>query len=195
MSTATSTRIRTKAQALAQVQALIAGTTKHAPTSTFTLGGTTYTAASLIQLFQGLVNAMTTRSAAEAGAKDALAAEEAMQTQLGPILKAYQHLVLLTYANATQTLADYGLTPPKARTPPTAQQLAARAAKALATRAARGTTSRKRKLAVKGNVTGVTVTPITTPTAAPPAAPASPTAPVTTTPSAPAATAAASATK
>jgi hypothetical protein len=55
-------------------------------------------------------------------------------------------------------------------------QLAARAAKAAATREARGTTSKKQKLAVKGNVTGVTVTPVTAPSAAPSpsAQPASP---------------------
>jgi len=165
---------------LAQVQALIAGTTKHSPNGSFTLGATTYTAASLIQTFQSLVNAMTARDAAEAGAKDALTAERAVQTQVGPIVLAYKHLVLLTYANATQTLADFGLTPAKARTPLTAAQLTARAAKAKATRTARGTTSKKQKLAVKGNVTGVTVIPNTVPTAAPsPAAPASPVTPAT----------------
>ncbi len=81
-------------------------------------------------------------------------AEQAAQAQVGPILLAFKRLVLAAFANATQTLADFGLTPPKARAPLTAEQLAARAAKAKATRAARGTTSKKQKLAVKGNVTG-----------------------------------------
>ena len=76
----------------------------------------------------------------------------------------------------------------------TTQQLAARAAKAKATRLARGTTSKKQKLAVKGNVTGVIVTPVTVPTAATPVSPAPPASatpapgpaqPGTTTPSAP----------
>ena len=181
MSSTTNTSTKTKAAALAHVQAIIAGTTKHFPNGSFTIGGTVYTAASLVQVFQGLADAMTARNAAQAGAKDALAAEQAAQTRVGPILLAYKRLVLAAFANAAQTLADFGLTPPKAPTPLTADKLAARAAKANATRTARGTTSRKQKLAVKGDVTGVTVTPVTAPTAANPPAP-----PVTTAPSAPA---------
>jgi hypothetical protein len=185
-----STTSKSKATALAHVQAIIAGTTKHLPNGSFPIGGTTYTAASLIQVFQGLVNTMTAHDAAEAGAKDALAAERAAQLQVGPILLAFKHLVLVQFANSAQTLADFGLTPPKARTPLTTEQRAARAAKAKATRAARGTTSKKQKLAVKGNVSGVTVTPITVPTAATP-----PAQPVSTAPGAPAATNGATATK
>jgi hypothetical protein len=172
-----STTSKTKAAALAHVQALIAGTTKHFPSGSFTIGGVTYTTASIIQALQVLENAMLARNAAETGAKDALKAELAAQTQVGPIIAAYQRLVLAAFANATQTLADFGLTPPKARTPMTAAQLAARAAKAKATRVARGTTSKKKKLAVKGDVTGVTVTPVHAPTAATPAAPGSPVTP------------------
>jgi hypothetical protein len=165
---------RSKAAALAHVQAIIAGTTKHFPNGSFTIGNTTYTSASLIQAFQGLASAIQARNAAATGAKDALTAEQAAQAQIGPILRAYERLVLAAFANASQTLADFGLTPPKARTPLTAQQLAAQAAKAKATRIARGTTSRKKKLAIKGDVTGVVVTPIAAPTtASPPAQPAS----------------------
>ncbi len=161
----------TKAAALAHVQALIAGTTQHFPNGSFTIGNATYTSASLVQVFQGLANAMLARNTAEAGAKDALAAVQAAEAQVDPILRAYTRLVFAAFANATQTLADFGLTPPKARTPLTSEQLAARAAKAKATRIARGTASKKKKLAVKGDVTGVTVTPVRAPTAAPPVAP------------------------
>ena len=155
----------TKAAALAQVQALIAGTTKHFPNGSFTLGNTTYTAASLVQVLQGLANAMTARTRRKRAPRTRWRRRQAAQTQVGPILMAYKRLVVAAFANATQTLADFGLTPPKARTPLTTEQLAARKAKAAATRAARGTTSKKQKLAVKGNVTGVSVTPITAPTA------------------------------
>jgi hypothetical protein len=51
--------------------------------------------------------------------------------------------------------------------PRTSAQKAATAAKAEATREARGTTSKKEKSAIKGNVTGVNIVPITAPTAAP----------------------------
>ena len=171
------TTSNTKAAALAHVQAIIAGTTKHFPNGSFTLGNTTYTSASLIQALQGVVSAMQARNVAETGAKDALTAEQAAQAQVDPILRAYERLVLVTFAGATQTLADFGLAPSKARTPLTTQQLAARAAKARATRVARGTTSKKQKLGVKGDVTGVIVTPVTEPTAATPASPAPPATP------------------
>jgi hypothetical protein len=165
---------KTKAAALAQVQALIAGTTQHFPNGSFTIGGTVYTSASLVQVLQGLASAMTAQRAAQAGARDALAAEHAAATQVGPILLAYKRLVLAAFANTAQTLVDFGLGPPRARTPLTTEQLATRAAKAKATRVARGTMSRKQKLAVKGDVTGVVVTPVTAATVpTPPAAPVS----------------------
>jgi hypothetical protein len=173
----TTSKSNTKAAALARVQALIAGTQKHFPNGSFTIGGTTYTSAALIQVLQGLANAMLARDAANTGAKDARATEKATQTQVGPIVRAYERLVTAAFANATQTLADFGLTPPKARTPLTTAQRAVRAAKAKATRTARGTTSKKKKLAVKGDVTGVVVTPLHAPTGAPQAEPAGPVSP------------------
>jgi hypothetical protein len=178
---------------LARVQALIAGTEKHFSNLSFTFGGTTYTAASITQVLQGLADTMLARDVAKIGAKDALAAEKAAQAQVGPIERAYTRLVRATFASATQVLADFGLTPAKVKSPMKATQLTARAAKAKATRTARGTTSKKQKLAIKGDVTGVTVTPIHAPTAAPQAEPASPVPPASpsaqpavTTPSAPA---------
>jgi hypothetical protein len=170
---------KSKAAALAQLLALIAGTQKHLPNGSFTIGSTTYTAASLIQVLGTLVTAMTARIAAATGAKDALVTEQATQTKVGPIAQAYKNLVLAAYANASQTLSDFGLAAPKVRAPLSAEQLAARAAKAKATRAARGTTSKKQKLAVTGNVTGVTVTPITAPAAASPVSPETPVTPAT----------------
>jgi len=160
-----------KAAALAHVQALIAGTQKHFPNGSFTIGTVTYTSASLIQILTDLVSAMQAHGVAAAGAKDALTAEQATQAKVAPILRAYQRFVLVTFVGATQTLADFGLAPPKARTPLTANELAARAAKAKATRVARGTTSRKQKLGVKGDVTGLIMIPVKLPTAATPASP------------------------
>ena len=74
-------------------------------------------------------------------------------------------------------LADFGITP-KARAPLTVEAKAAAAAKRAATRAARHTMGTQQKKGIKGDVTGVLVTPITaaSPTVA---APASPTPPAT----------------
>jgi len=164
---------------LAQLLALIAGTQKHLPNGSFTIGSTTYTAASLIQVLGTLVTAMTARIAAATGAKDALATEQATQTTVGPVALAYKNLVLAAFTNASQTLADFGLAPHKVPAPMTTEERAAKAAKAAATRKARGTTSKKQKLAVTGNVTGVTVTPITAPAAATPVSPEPPVTPAT----------------
>ena len=162
---------------MALVQALIAGTQKHLPASTFTLGGTSYTAAILVPILQGLANAITAVNEAQASAKDTVATMQGVEATVGPVIGTYKRFIQLTFSNVTQTLTDFGLAAPKARAPRTIEQKAATKAKAEATRIARGTTSKKQKLAVKGNVTGVTVTPITAPTAAPPATPATPVTP------------------
>ena len=57
-------------------------------------------------------------------------------------------------------LADFGINP-KARAPLTVEAKAAAAAKRAATRAARHTMGSQQKKAIKGDVTGVLVTPIT----------------------------------
>jgi hypothetical protein len=166
MSTTTS---KSKASALARVQALIAGTQKHFPNGSFTLGSTTYTTASLVQVLQGLADAISSLNGAQASVKDGLAALVEAEAKVGPVVQAYKRFLLVAFTNTTPMLADFGLEPPKAREAKTGAERVAAAAKAKATRAARGTTSRKQKLAIKGNVTGVAVTPITAPPAIPPA--------------------------
>jgi len=172
-----STTPKTKAATLALVQALIAGTQKHFPSGSFTLGGTSYTAASLVPILQGLANAINAVNAAQANAKDTVATMQGSEATVGPIIGSYKRFIHASFSSVTQTLADFGLTPPKVRAPLTVEQKAAAKAKSEATRLARGTTSKKKKLAVTGNVTGVTVTPVTAPTAAPPASPATPVTP------------------
>jgi hypothetical protein len=159
-----------KAVVLALMQALISGLQKHSPNGQFTLGGAPYTTASLVQLFTSLVNAITAVTAAQASTKEVVATMYAVAAKVGPVFLALKSNLLNTYGTSTSTLADFGLEPQKARAPRTSEQKAASAAKAEATRIARGTTSKKQKLTVKGNVTGVTVTPVT---ASPSAQPAS----------------------
>jgi hypothetical protein len=172
MSTATS--IKNKATALARVQALIAGTKKHFPSGTFTFGGTTYTTASLVQAFQSLADAIPAVNAVEASAKNAVTGLQATDAKVAPLMRDYQSFLRLTFSTDAASLADFGLQPSKARTPLNSDKRAAAAAKSRATRKARGTTSKKQKLAVKGDVTGVIVTPVTNtgPSPSPPAAPA-----------------------
>jgi len=178
MSTITSSK--SKATALANVQALIAGTQKHFPNGQFTLGNTAFTTASLVQTLQSLADALTAMAAAHASVKDGGAALRTTETKVGPVIRAYTGFLRATFTNATAQLGDFGLQAPKVRTPLPTEKRAAASAKSKATRTARGTTSKKQKLAVKGSVTGVIVTPITTPApSSPPATPAGP-APVAT---------------
>lgn len=156
-----STTSKTKATALAQVQALIAGTAKHFPNGQFTLLGTVYTTATLTQVLTNLANVIAAVVTAHAGVKDALTALAQADAQLGPIVRAYKRYVLAAFAHATQELQDFGLQPPKQRKPRTSEQNAAAAAKAKATRAARGTKGAKEKRAIKGDVTSVSITPVT----------------------------------
>ena len=165
---------QTKAATLAQLQALITGLQKRFPNGSFTLGNTAYTTAALAQLFQGLIDAINKVNAAQASAKVAVAAMASTRANVGPVLLALKSNLLTTYGTDAETLGDFGLEPRKAPAPRTTEQKTAAAAKMRATRKARGTTSKKQKLAVRGDVTGVVVTPVTS-------APASPTQPATTT--------------
>jgi hypothetical protein len=166
----TTTKATSKAATLAQLQALVAGLQKQLPNGSFTLVSTAYTTATLVQTLQGLIAVLTAVDTAQAGAKAALITWDAEDAKLSPIVLALKRTLLSMYANAPDTLAVFGLKPRKAPAPRTAAEKAATAAKATATREARGTKGKKQKALVTGNVIGVTITPITAPAAAPPAA-------------------------
>ena len=163
-----------QAQTLALLQALISGLQKHYPNGQFTFGNVVYTTVSLVTLFQGLIDAINKVNTAQASARDFVSAMIATEATVGPVFTLLRRNLRDSLGTTSQTLLDYGLTPAKARTPLTAEQLAAAKAKAKATRIARGTASKKAKNAIKGNVSGVTVTPNTVVPA-----PASPAQPVT----------------
>jgi hypothetical protein len=177
-----STSSKSTATALARVQALIAGTQKHFPSGQFTLGNVAYTSASLVQVLQSLTSAYATVSAAHASVKDGVAGLRALRAKSNPVLRAYVAYLRATFSDTAQ-LGDFGLEPAKVHKSLATEKRAVATAKLRATRKARGTTSKKQKLAVKGDVTGVTVTPVTHsgPQASPPATPAGP-APAATTP-------------
>ena len=175
---------KSKAAALAAVQALIAGAEKDFPNAQLSFGGNSLTTSALVALLKSLADAINAVNVAQASAKDAVVALVSVEAKVGPIMRAFVRFVRASFPATASQLADFGLQPPKARTPLTVEQKAAATAKGLATRKARGTTGSKKKLAVKGDVTGVIVTPITG--AAPAAPPASPAASPATQPASPA---------
>jgi hypothetical protein len=171
LSITTTTKATTQADTLAQLQGLILGLQKQLPSGQFTLVSTVYTTPALVTALQGTVATLTALAAAHAALKVALAAWDAEEAKMGPVVLALRRTLQSMYVNAPDTLLGFGVEPRKVPAPRTAAEKAASAAKAKATREARGTTSKKQKLTVSGNVTGVTITPITAPTAAPPGQP------------------------
>jgi hypothetical protein len=171
------TKDKNKSSVAALAGKLIAGTGKHlAGTTQVMLVGGSYTPAEVTTKLQRIVTLRSDVDAAKAAAKTKLAAEKADMPALRIFRDAYVAYVKAAFGNAPDALADFGLTPKKARTPATSEQKAAAAAKRKATRAARGTMGSKQKRNVKGNVVGITVTPVTAPTPVEPKAPAGPTA-------------------
>jgi hypothetical protein len=155
----------TKKSLKQRVDGLIAGTSKHAPSGSLTLGNASYTALSLVQALKGLSDAIAAADAAKASWQQALG--QMTETRANGILVVRDYLawVKVTYRSAPATLADFGVAPAKVRTPLTVEQLATAVAKGKATRSARHTMGKVQKKSVKGTV--ATVTAPATPTTAP----------------------------
>jgi hypothetical protein len=157
-------------------ESLIAGIQKRlASVTQVPLAGGAFTPTQIVDELQKLVSM---RADVEA-ARTATAAKVATEQASSPAIRAFMDTVVAyvraAFGNQADVLADFGLTPKKARTPLTVEQKAAAAAKREATRAARGTKSAKAKKGIKGTVTGVEITPVvaqpTKPAAQAPAAP------------------------
>ena len=163
-------QIRTKASVDGLAKQLIAGTAKHLVSGTpVALLGSSYTAAELATKLQQVVSLQSDVDASKATAKAKLTAQETGMASLRPLMGAFVTYVKVTYGNQADVLADFGVKAPKPRAALTVEAKAAAAAKRAATRKARGTKGPVQKLAVKGDVTGVTITPTTaaTPVATP----------------------------
>ena len=146
------------------VTKLIAGTKKRFPTGSqvLTFGGTTHTVDDVTNALQTFVTNRATVDAARSALQVALDAEEAASPALLALIGEYTKFLHATFGTKADALADFDLTPPKTPATRTAAQKAVSAAKARATREARGTTSAKQKKTVKGNVTAtLVVTPAT----------------------------------
>ena len=187
------TKSKGQGTVVALAQSLGAGVTKHlANVTNVTLEGSSYTPAQIATKLQQVVSLNTDVDAAKATTNAKLAARKAAMPALRTFISALVSYVKAGYGNQPDVLADFGIKPPKPRTPATVQAKAAASAKREATRAARNTMGSKQKKAVRGDVVGITVTPVTAPKPTEAAASASPSAgtasPVATTLTAPKAT-------
>jgi hypothetical protein len=143
---------------------LIAGIGKRfANVGQLMFAGSTFTPAQVTDKLNQLVALRADVNAAKAALKVKVAAEDAQAPSLREFMLLFVAFVKATFANLADALADFGLQPRKAAAPRTAAENAAANAKRAATRAARGVIGAKKRKAVKGDVTSVTITPNVTP--------------------------------
>ena len=173
-----------KGQVVASAKQLIAGTEKRLAKGTqVSFAGGAFTPDQITSELQSIVNLRADVDGANAAAKAKLAAETIAMPALRTFMSAYVAFIKVAYGTSPDALADFGINP-KARAQLKGEAMVAAAAKRKATRAARHTMGSKQRLGVKGDVTGITVTPISaTPStvATPSVGPGSPSAPATST--------------
>lgn len=139
---------------------LASGTQKHlSSSSTLAFDGGSFTPVQVETQLKLISSLRSDVQSAQLTATAKVAAEGAQLPALLAFMSAFVAFVKATFGNSPEVLADFGLPPKKARKPLTVEQKAAAKAKRDATRKARGTTSKKQKSQVKGDVTGVTITP------------------------------------
>ena len=155
---------------LTEYRALVAGIPLYCASAIFTVAGQTFTAAQATAYINGVLSAVAATATAKGAWKEAILAEQKIVAQDGETVKQIRNNVALMFSNQVNTLTAFAIAPRKVPVPLTAAKRAAAIAKAKATRLARGTTSKKQKAALTGDVTGVTITPVTS-SAVIPAAP------------------------
>ena len=171
------TKIQSKTGVVTRAQSLIAGVNKHLSTVTsVTIAGQSLTPAQIVQSLQTLVDLRTAVLAAQASAKAKVSAETTQSPPLRALMKALTAYVRASFLNSPEELADFGLQT-KAPALLTTEAKTAANAKRASTRAARHTMGSQQRKAVKGDVTGVTVTPIVAPHPTPAVSPVGPTSP------------------
>jgi len=151
----------------AQLQALISGIPEYCASTIFNVAGQTFTAAQAVAFLTTVQNAGTAIAASRAAWKAAIQASEKNNAGDGVVAHEIREAVALQFSNAPTTMNAFAIAPRKKAKPLTVEARAAATAKARATRLARGTASKKKKAAISGDVTGVTITPTTSSTVTP----------------------------
>ena len=159
----------TQVTTLAELQALSTGIPKYFPNFAFLVASQMLSTAEMMTIVNVVLGSATALVTAKSAVHTAAVADQKVEAQYGNIIKELRQVIGVAFSNAPATLAELGMTPRKVRAPLTTAAKAAAEAKAKATRTARGTTGKKKKAAITGGVTGVTITPIGP--AAPAAAP------------------------
>jgi hypothetical protein len=154
------TTVEGKAQEAAEAKQLIAGAAKHLGSTTqVMLLGSSNTPADVATTLQSIVTLRADVDASKASTKAKLALEAASMPTLRAYKSAFVSYVMGAYGNSPDVLADFGIQL-KRRASSTVDAKAGAVAKRKATRVARHTMGSQQKKAIKGDVTGVVVTPI-----------------------------------
>jgi hypothetical protein len=149
-----------KGTVVALAKSLVAGTEKHfASTTQVAFAEGTFTPAEIKTRLDRVATLRSGVDAARTALRTALDAEKAEMPALRTFMGALVTFIRAVDGKEPGVLADFGITPKKARTVPTAEAKTAAVAKRAATRKARNTMGPVAKKAVKGAVTGITVTP------------------------------------
>ena len=144
-----------KTTLLSRVIKLLAGVQKRFPTlnlPNFPIGGSAYTLVQIVGLLQPVVDAGNGAIAAKTLWQKTVQAERDANSKIKDFLVALRQAVYTYFGNQPDALGDFGLSPRKTRKSKTAAQRVVQAAKNAATRKARNTVGKKKKLEIKGEV-------------------------------------------
>jgi hypothetical protein len=150
-----------------------AGVLKDIPAKTsLTINGAAMTQAQIDAQLKSYLGTFVAADTAKSQYQTALVARRNASVSARDFYLQLKKAVVAFFGTQAAQLADFGLTPAKAKAPRTAAEIALSAAKAKLTRAARGTTSKKKKAAITpgtaspamaigvvANAVGQTVTP------------------------------------
>jgi hypothetical protein len=169
---------KSKSQKVQSDTQLLSGLQKNFPSATFTILSGPQTTAQMVTVLQARINAAQAASTAKTAFHAAVVACDQEEEETESLVEGLRQNILTMYSASPQILSDCGISPRKPRKPLTPQQKVIAAAKAEATRKARGTMSAKQKATIKGTSPATVVIHTdgsdasATPPASAPAAPA-----------------------
>jgi hypothetical protein len=136
-----------------ELKAIDAGVLKDIPAKTpMTIDGTAMTPAQIDTQVQSYLATLAAADTAKAQYQTAVVARRNMQVEARNFYLQLKKVVIAYFGAQSAQLADFGLTPAKAKVPKTSAETAIIAAKAKLTREARGTTSKKAKSLINPGV-------------------------------------------
>jgi hypothetical protein len=149
----------TEKSIVAELMALVDGLEKNLPNKSFVSASQSYTGPEVIAEVRAIHAAASAVVEARGTLTDALRAHAKMRHDKAEFLRHLRDTLRTAYSNDQVTLAEFGLAPTRSRGAPTGEELLVRVTKSQATRKERRTMGKRQRAAIKGDVTGVVITP------------------------------------